>query len=80
MSNPFDDETARFVVLANDEGQQSMWPVFANVPPGWTVVYGENDRQGCLAYIQETWTDMRPKSLADAMAADEAASGRPGGA
>jgi MbtH protein len=77
MSNPFDDDTARFVVLVNDEGQRSMWPVFASVPPGWTVVYGDNDRQGCLAYIKETWTDMRPKSLADAMAADEAAGGAP---
>jgi MbtH protein len=72
MSNPFDDDTARFVVLVNGEGQHSLWPVFADVPAGWTVVYGENDRQGCLAYIEESWTDMRPKSLADAMAADEA--------
>jgi MbtH protein len=73
MSNPFDDGTARFVVLVNDEGQYSLWPIFANVPPAWTVVYGENDRPSCLAYIKASWTDMRPKSLADAMAADEAA-------
>jgi MbtH protein len=71
MSNPFDDDTARFVVLVNDEGQYSLWPVFAHVPPGWTVAYGENDRRGCLAYIEASWTDMRPKSLADAMAADD---------
>jgi MbtH protein len=85
MSNPFDDDTARFVVLVNDEGQHSLWPVFADVPPGWTVVYGESDRQGCLAYIEESWTDMRPKSLADAMAAGhrvkpgQASPGRSGG-
>jgi MbtH protein len=77
MSNPFDDDTARFVVLVNDEGQHSLWPVFADVPAGWTVVYGEDDRQSCLAYIEESWTDMRPKSLAEAMAADEAARGVP---
>jgi MbtH protein len=71
MSNPFDDGTARFVVLVNDEGQYSLWPVFAHVPPGWTVVYGENDRRGCLAYIEASWTDMRPRSLADAMATDD---------
>jgi|HubBroStandDraft_6_1064221.scaffolds.fasta_scaffold4648228_1 MbtH protein len=71
MSNPFDDDTARFVVLVNDEGQYSLWPVFAHVPPGWTVVYGENDRRGCLAYIEASWTDMRPRSLADAMATDD---------
>jgi MbtH protein len=77
MSNPFDDGAARFVVLVNDEAQYSLWPVFANVPPGWTVIYGENDRRSCLAYIKASWTDMRPKSLADAMAADEAAGRRP---
>jgi MbtH protein len=74
MSNSFDDDTARFLVLVNDEGQHSLWPVFADVPAGWTVAYGEDDRQSCLAYIEKSWTDMRPKSLADAMAAEEAAS------
>lgn len=73
MSNPFDDDTARFVVLVNDEEQYSLWPVFADVPAGWTVVFGEDDRKSCLGYIEESWTDMRPKSLADAMAADMAA-------
>jgi MbtH protein len=74
MSNSFDDDTARFLVLVNDEGQHSLWPVFADVPAGWTVAYGEDDRQSCLAYIEKSWTDMRPKSLADAMAAEEATS------
>lgn len=69
MSNPFDDDTAQFFVLVNDEGQHSLWPVFADVPDGWTVVYGQEGRHNCLAYIEESWTDMRPKSLADEMAA-----------
>ena len=34
----------------------------------------DDDRQSCLACIEKSWTDMRPKSLADVMAADEAAS------
>lgn len=70
MSNPFDDDTAQFYVLVNDEGQHSLWPVLADVPAGWTVAYGQETRQNCLAYIEESWTDMRPKSLADQMAAD----------
>jgi MbtH protein len=73
MTNPFDDESGRFFVLVNDEGQHSLWPVFAEVPAGWTVAFGEESRSGCLAYIEESWTDMRPRSLAEAMAADEAA-------
>jgi MbtH protein len=73
MTNPFDDDKAKFLVLVNEERQHSLWPVFADVPDGWTIVYGEEDRENCLAYIEESWTDMRPKSLADAMAADETA-------
>jgi MbtH protein len=51
----------------NDEGQHSLWPVFLDVPDGWTSVYGEAGRQDCLDYIEKSWTDMRPKSLIAAM-------------
>ncbi|QLH21845.1 MbtH family protein [Streptomyces sp. Rer75] len=67
MSNPFDNPDGRYVVLVNDEGQHSLWPSFAEVPEGWTVAHGEDDRQACLDYVEEHWTDMRPKSLATAM-------------
>lgn len=66
-TNPFEDENARYFVLVNDENQHSLWPAFAEVPAGWTAVYGEESRQACLDHINENWTDMRPKSLADAM-------------
>ncbi|AKZ58684.1 Protein MbtH [Streptomyces ambofaciens ATCC 23877] len=68
MSNPFEDTEATYVVLVNDEGQHSLWPSFAEVPAGWSVVVPETDRQSCLDYINENWTDMRPKSLVEAMA------------
>ena len=70
MGNPFDDETANFFVLINAEGQHSSWLGFADIPDGWTIVYGESDWQTCLEYIEDSWADMRPKSLADSMAAD----------
>ncbi|WP_067464235.1 MbtH family protein [Actinomadura macra] len=63
MKNPFDDPDGRFLVLVNDEGQHSLWPSFADVPAGWQPVHGETDRRSCLAYVEEHWTDMRPKSL-----------------
>jgi MbtH protein len=50
--NPFDDPDGEFLVLVNDEGQHSLWPSFCDA---------------CLAYIEENWTDMRPKSLIEAM-------------
>jgi MbtH protein len=69
-TNPFDDDEGTFYVLVNDEEQLSLWPAFVDVPAGWRVVFGEDSRVNCLAYVEETWTDMRPKSLRDAMARD----------
>jgi uncharacterized protein YbdZ (MbtH family) len=61
--NPFDDDDGSFLVLVNDEEQHSLWPAFADVPAGWRVVYGEADRAACLDYIEQNWTDIRPRSL-----------------
>lgn len=63
MTNPFDDEHGSFYVIVNDEKQNSLWPAFADVPEGWTIVHGEDSRQACLDHIEENWTDMRPASL-----------------
>ncbi|WP_323136135.1 MbtH family protein [Streptomyces sp. NBC_01481] len=63
MSNPFETPDGTFLVLVNDEGQHSLWPAFVEVPAGWTVALAETDRQTCLAYVEEHWTDMRPLSL-----------------
>ena len=71
MSNPFDDADAKFKVLVNAENQHSLWPVFAEVPAGWTVVFGEDSRTACVEYIEKNWTDMRPTSLIEAMDADK---------
>ncbi|WP_040792270.1 MbtH family protein [Nocardia paucivorans] len=71
-TNPFDDEDGRFFVLINNEEQYSLWPTFAEVPLGWRVVFGEDNRASCIEYVEKSWTDMRPKSLRDAMAADDA--------
>jgi MbtH protein len=65
--NPFDDPDGEFLVLVNHEGQHSLWPHFIDVPDGWDVVHGRDSRSACLAYIEENWTDMRPKSLIEAM-------------
>ncbi|GAA3212005.1 MbtH family protein [Actinocorallia longicatena] len=69
MSNPFDDADGRFLVLTNDEGQHSLWPSFADVPAGWTVAKTEDTREACLEFVERNWTDLRPKSLIEAMSA-----------
>jgi uncharacterized protein YbdZ (MbtH family) len=50
-------------LLVNDEEQHGLWPAFADVAPGWRVVYGEAGRASCLNYIEANWTDSRPLSL-----------------
>ncbi|MFI6638823.1 MbtH family protein [Streptomyces sp. NPDC050504] len=66
-TNPFDDPDGRFLVLVNDEGQHSLWPSFNEVPGGWTIAFEENTRQACLEYVEANWTDLRPRSLVEAM-------------
>ncbi|WP_328472798.1 MbtH family protein [Streptomyces sp. NBC_00448] len=65
--NPFDEPDGEFLVLVNDEGQHSLWPASFDVPDGWRVGHDRAGRTGALAYIEENWTDMRPRSLAEAM-------------
>ena len=67
MTNPFEDENGEYLVLVNDEGQYSLWPAFREVPAGWTAVGPRGARKECLEYIEEHWTDMRPKSLIEHM-------------
>jgi MbtH protein len=74
MTNPFENETGEYLVLLNHEGQHSLWPAFREVPAGWTAVGPHGKRQDCLHWIEASWTNMRPKSLANAMDKDKAAS------
>ncbi|GLZ41082.1 MbtH family protein [Actinokineospora sp. NBRC 105648] len=67
MTNPFEDPDGVYLVLANAERQHSLWPEFVAVPAGWDVVFGPGDRAACLAYVEREWTDLRPKSLIEAM-------------
>ncbi|MFD8307004.1 MbtH family protein [Streptomyces sp. NPDC059690] len=65
MVNPFDAEDGVFHVLVNDEMQHAIWPTFAEVPDGWSMVLESADRESCLSYVNAHWTDMRPKSLVE---------------
>ncbi|MGA5227229.1 MULTISPECIES: MbtH family protein [Streptomyces] len=67
MSNPFEDNDSEYLALVNDEGQYSLWPAYIGVPEGWHVAHQKAGRQVCLEYIEAQWTDMRPRSLAQAV-------------
>ena len=66
MTNPFENPDGSYRVLVNAERQHSLWPAFAEVPAGWTVVHDTDTRQACLDYVERSWVDMRPQSLIDA--------------
>ena len=65
MPNPFEDTGAQYLVLVNDEGQHSLWPSFTAIPSGWAEAFGPAERDACMEYVRENWTDMRPRSLVE---------------
>jgi MbtH protein len=75
MSNScLDREDEQFIVLINHEEQYSIWPQWKAIPGGWRAIEGvQGDKKAVLAYIDQHWTDMRPKSLRDWMAAQQSA-------
>jgi MbtH protein len=55
------------MVVINDEEQYSIWDADRDPPSGWRSVGFRGTQQECLDKIAEVWTDMRPKSLRDAL-------------
>ena len=66
-SYDFDNPDARFKVVINHEEQYSIWPADLPVPGGWNETGVNASKAECDAYIEEHWTDMRPKSLREAL-------------
>ncbi len=56
MTNPFDDDSAQFLVVANDFGEYALWLAGAAVPDGWDTIGGPRPRGECLDQIERTWT------------------------
>ena len=57
------DSNAKYKVVVNDEEQYSIWFADREPPAGWALAGKEGPKEECLAYIEEVWTDMRPKTL-----------------
>ena len=68
MSTEEREDTTIYTVVMNHEEQYSIWPADRELPPGWTAVGKTGPKAECLAYIEEVWTDMRPRSLREQMA------------
>ena len=63
MSDEEEKDTETYKVVVNQEEQYSIWPQERNNPLGWQDVGIVGNKDECLAYIKEKWTNMTPKSL-----------------
>lgn len=63
MSWDESDDVTVFQAVINHEDQYSIWPVDQEVPNGWKPAGRTGTKEECLAWIDEVWTDMRPRSL-----------------
>jgi len=66
-------EDALYKVVINDEEQYSIWPAERDNPLGWRDEGKVGTQEKCLSHIEEVWTDMRPLSVRQHMANEEAA-------
>ena len=62
-----DEDTIEYVAVINDEEQYSIWPADRALPPGWREAGKRGAKAEVLAWIEQVWTDMRPKSLREQM-------------
>jgi len=62
------EDATLYKVVVNHEEQYSIWPVDRENPLGWKDAGKSGPKAGCLSYIKEVWTDMRPLSLRKGMA------------
>jgi len=57
------EDTRTYKVVRNDEEQYSIWLADADSPCGWYECGSRGSKAECLEYINQVWTDMRPRSL-----------------
>ncbi|SEU35689.1 MbtH family protein [Nonomuraea wenchangensis] len=56
-----------YKVVVNDEEQYSIWFDGRPLPQGWREAGFAGSKQDCLDHVEQVWTDMRPRSLREAM-------------
>jgi MbtH protein len=62
-----EDATSSWKVLVNGEEQYAIFPDLLPTPGGWSEVGFTGNEAECMAYVDTHWTDMRPRSLREAM-------------
>jgi MbtH protein len=72
MTDHDTEDQTTYRVVVNHEAQYSIWPTYRELPLGWSESGPTGTKAECLAYVEAVWTDMRPRSLREAMARADA--------
>ena len=64
-----EEDDRAYVVVVNDEDQYSIWFADRELPAGWSSDGFSGTKAACLEHVEEVWTDMRPRSVRERLAA-----------
>jgi MbtH protein len=56
-------DSTLYNVLVNHAEQYTYWPKDRELPMGWKETGFHGNKQACLDYIEEVWTDMQPLDI-----------------
>lgn len=52
-----------YKVVVNEEEQYALWPFAMMNPVGWSDAGKNGTKEDCMAYVNEVWSDLTPRSL-----------------
>jgi len=61
MANEEPEDTTIYRAIENGEGQYSIWPADRELLLGWHDTGKTGLKPEVLAYIEQVWSDMRPR-------------------
>ncbi len=61
MSDELEDSTV-YVAIVTEHEQYSIWPAELELPMGWREAGKRGPRAEVIAWIEEVWGDMQPRS------------------
>jgi len=65
-----EDPFNEYLAAVNEEEQYALWPATLPLPEGWREAGMRGSKDECLSFIGSVWTDMRPRSVREAMRHD----------
>lgn len=68
MNEAYESDATVYKVVVSEEDQYSIWPAYKENARGWRDTGMQGSEPECLAFIKQSWSDMRPKSLQQMMA------------